>query len=180
MKKILLTALAVSLIALGCSKEEDELPAANAVSGSVSIDSAAPQSANVTAILAANPALDASNLGPPPPATVVDFSTTTEDWPRNANGKKLTDLEYLNQLLEDYTTSRFNFVPNPESAPYKNDEEREAYEASFAEMRKKLRAPISDINQLVKAGVIKAIPPAPVGQKYVINPTSQKVELVAQ
>lgn len=181
MKKFLSMALFVGVITVGCSKEEELTGAPSSAGGGVSISD--PQAASPTSPSSSQPTLDLdpSKFGPPPPAIAVDFSATTaEERPRNVGGKQMSDLEYLNQLLEELATSRFNYVPSPESAPYKNDEEREAYEAKFAELKKKLQAPITDINELVKAGVIKAIPAAPTGQKYVINATTQKIELVAQ
>lgn len=164
----------VSLLISGCGKGDDDLPPPPASPGSISLDSGASAAA-----IAANPALDVSASEPPPPGNAVDFTSISQR-PLNTAGKSVSDLEYLNQLLELYQTARYNYVPNPESAPYRNDEEREIYEAKLAQLREKLRKPVTDINDLVKGGYIKAIPPAPAGQKYAINPTSQKVELVAQ
>jgi hypothetical protein len=42
----------------------------------------------------------------------------------------------------------------------------------------KLKEPITDLNELVKARVIKAIPAAPAGKKYAVNKKTLKVELV--
>jgi hypothetical protein len=84
----------------------------------------------------------------------------------------------LNQILADYNNLRASF--HPEGTPYKTDEERQAYEAALAKAKEALRKPITDLNQLVKDGIIKSIPAAPAGQRYAINPQTHKVELVAQ
>ncbi len=43
-----------------------------------------------------------------------------------------------------------------------------------------MKEPITDLQELVKARLIKKIPAAPAGKKFVINPTTHKVELANQ
>ena len=85
----------------------------------------------------------------------------------------LDDLELLNHLLWNYNEGRATYstdvTPN-----FKNDAERIAYDEAL----KKLKEPATDINDLVKARFIKAIPTAPAGKKYAINPKTLKVELL--
>jgi hypothetical protein len=170
MKKILLTVMAAGLITLGCSKEDDELPEANAgaaVSGSDPLAAASADTGGTAQIVEAfNP----STFGPPPPP-MADLGAA--DRPLGDNGNAMDDLEYLNALVFRFNESRGSYSPEPEPQ-FRTQEEYQKYAAAL----KKLKEPITDLNELVRSKVIKAIPPAPTGKKYAINAQTLKVELM--
>lgn len=89
------------------------------------------------------------------------------------NGMVAQDnLEYLNGLVAHLNEGRATY--STDAMPtFKTPEEKQAYDAAL----KKMKEPITDIEELVKARLIKKIPAAPAGKKYVINPTTHKVEL---
>lgn len=170
MKKTLLSLVAVGVITAGCSKEEDELPEANPGAAVGADPLSAPGSVSGTA--SASPEVfNPETFGPPPPA-MADFGAA--DRPLGDNGNSMDDLEYLNALVFRFNESRATYSPEPEPQ-FRTQEEYQTYSAAL----KKLREPITDLNELVRFKVIKAIPPAPTGKKYAINAKTLKVELIA-
>jgi hypothetical protein len=169
MKQTLFIGILAGVLAAGCSKEE-ELTIAEPASPSVSaVDPMATPTANANA--AQTPEVfDPSKLGPPPPP-IADFSSNAR--PLDNDGRAMDDLAYLNNVLFNYNESRGTYstdvIPN-----FKNDAERQAYDEAL----RKLKEPITDLNELVRAKVIKAIPAAPAGKKYTVNKKTLKVELV--
>lgn len=102
---------------------------------------------------------------------MADFAAA--DRPAGNDGAAMQDLEYLNALLFRVNESRgswsTDYVPN-----FKTEAEQQAYDAAL----KKLKEPITDLNELVRIKALKAIPSAPAGKKYAINSKTLKVELI--
>lgn len=171
MKHTLSLIVAIGVLSAGCShNEDDELPAAN---GQVSA---------ADPLISGNPSPGGTESGPPDPMTLlprpaetlIDFSSNAADRPLDDNGKTMDDLAYLNNLVFNLNEGRATYVSDviPE---FRNDAERLAYEAALA----KAKEPVKDLEELVRLKVIKAIPAAPAGKRYAINPTNGKVELTS-
>lgn len=173
MKQILLITLVAGGLVVGCGKEEDELPPP---SSSAPVNATDPVSAGGASVAGATTTqtpepFDPSKVGPPPPPT-VDFGDNGAR-PVGNLGEQLNDLELLNHILFTYNEGRgtysTDYIPN-----FKSDAERLAYDEAL----RKLKEPITDLNELVRLKVIKSIPAAPAGKKYAVNKKTLKVELV--
>ncbi len=172
MKQILSIALVLGVITVGCSKEEEELPAAAPVTGgaSVTADPLANPAAGGATTATPEP-FDPSKVGPPPPP-MIDFAAAEK--PVGNFGEEFKDhLEMLNHILFNYNEGRGTYSTDV-IPTFKNEAEQRAYDEAL----RKLKEPITDLNELVKAKVIKAIPAAPAGKKYAVNKKTLKVELV--
>lgn len=101
------------------------------------------------------PEMPVSDADAPP---AVDFDDPNAR-PVDADGKSATDLDLLNLALEAARQK----ASAPGSMKGRTMEEQMASTAPVAS------APINSVEDLVKAGVIKAVPPAPDGKKYVIK-----------
>lgn len=149
----------------GCNSKEDSAdvaaPAA-ATPAAVSISEATPATAPPPAATPGAPAMAA-------PAA-IDFSQAER--PVNAQGQVMSDIEYLNHLVHEVNESRVSDVSIPDKA-FKTEAEQMAYEEAMQQRK----APVKDLKELVTAGVLKELPPAPAGQNYVIDPASGKVVL---
>jgi hypothetical protein len=158
--------MAVLLLASsGCTpKEEAEgLPSAPGSTGeAVSIES-------VTENKTVPSSPDA--VTPPQAIPAIDFAQAER--PINAQGNAMSDLEYLNHLVEQVNESRVSDIEIKQKA-FKTEAEQVAYEEAEQQKRK---GPIRDLNELVTAGVLKALPTAPGGQRYTIDATTGKVVL---
>lgn len=117
----------------------------------------------------------ASPAAPPAPAP-VDFATV--DRPFTTAGKPITDLEWLNQIVQGYLMG--NVTPNTAlpKGKYNSPDEQFAAEAAAMEKQFKSAPKLNDLSDLVKAGLIKNIPAAPPGKKYVLDQKSGTVLLV--
>lgn len=119
-------------------------------------------------------------VAPPPsvanataaPSATAAIATTQEERPVNDQGQVMSDLEYLNYLVHEVNESRITDVGVPQKA-FKTEEEQMAYEEAMA----KRMGPVKDLNELVTAGAIRALPEAPAGQHYTLDPTTGKVVL---
>ncbi len=174
MKRILFIATVVGLTAFGCGggKDDEALPSANTAAPAVAVDPMANPAA--TANTAAPEAFDPTKIGPPPSSIVTVDIAAGAPRPLGNQGQPLeNDLELLNYLL-------WNF--NEGKATYSTDViptfKTEADALAYQEALKKYKEPTTDLNDLVKGRVIKAIPAAPAGKKYAVNPKTYKVELV--
>lgn len=74
------------------------------------------------------------------------------------NGKQLNVLQYLQQAVGQYDRLR------PGSAYGDNPG----------------WPPLTDLNQLIKVGLLKSLPAAPPGKKFVLDPQTMKVSLANQ
>ncbi len=156
-------ALMMALLA-GCTPKEDEAPGTSG-------PTPAPQAEAVS--ISQN-----TETAPPPPgglaaptaSAAIDIAQAER--PKNAQGEAMNDLEYLNHLVAQMNEFRVNPQEIQQKA-FKTEAEQLAYE----EAQQKAQAPVKDINELVTAGVLKALPQAPGGQKYAIDPTTGKVVL---
>lgn len=92
--------------------------------------------------------------------------------PVNAQGQTMSDLEFLNHLVQEVNESRISDVEIPQKA-FKTEAEQVAYEEAM-QKRKEL---VRDLNELVTTGILKALPQAPAGQRYAIDPATGKVVL---
>ncbi|MCD6051426.1 MAG: hypothetical protein K0Q55_2830, partial [Verrucomicrobia bacterium] len=84
------------------------------------------------------------------------------------------DLEYLNHLVQQVNESR-TAPKEINQKSFKTEAEQLAYEE--AQQQALNRGPVKDLNELVSSGVIKAMPTAPAGQRYVLDATTGKVVL---
>jgi hypothetical protein len=154
------------LVLAGCTAEEEVT--------SPDSGGAAPLSLDVNAVSGADqvPSLSA----PPPPAPAVSFES--ESRLTDENGRPLSDLELLNKAIEIYEMRLVTEVPMAQGDRKFNSFEEESA-ALAAEMEKKV-VPLTDLSDLVKAGVVKAIPSAPPGKKYVFDKEKSRVVLTDQ
>ena len=106
----------------------------------------------------------------PPNAAAPDFASAPR--PNNGQGNPMSDLEYLNHLVFQLNESR-TVPPETKQMQFKTEAEQSAYEAA----QQQRQAPVKDLNELVTAKVLKALPVAPNGQHYAIDPASGKVVL---
>ncbi len=117
----------------------------------------------------------------PPPSTPVPGAQTAQaipaiteiERPTNAQGNPMSDLELLNHLVQELNESRVSDADIPQKT-FKTEAEQMAYEAAQEQLRK---GPVKDLNELVTAGILKALPQAPAGQRYAIDATTGKVVL---
>ncbi len=96
--------------------------------------------------------------------------------PINDAGQRLADLDYLNLLLQSYVEGRSSAAYMPKG-PFKSEAEEMA---AIEKAERQKSQPVTDLNELVRAKFIKAIPQAPAGKKYAIDPKTGKVVLADQ
>ncbi|MEW6305635.1 MAG: hypothetical protein AB1705_19320, partial [Verrucomicrobiota bacterium] len=111
--------------------------------------------------------------GPETPAQPPAIDFASESRPTNERGEAMSDLDLLNQILSDYQEARAT-TSSGEIRAYKT----EAEEVAAMEAQQKAAEPVKDLSELVRAGVIKAVPAAPPGKKFAIDPKTHKVVLV--
>ena len=161
--------LVLSLTAAGCGKQEPaslaapSAPTASAPSTMPSLDTGAPVTTTPTT------AKEAETEAPPP---AIDFASLER--PTDEHDRPLSDLELLNQVLFNYNEARAT-GGNVIQRTYKSEDEQLAAEAAQLQ---RSTGPVTDLSELVKAGLIKAVPAAPAGKKYAIDPQTHKVVLV--
>ncbi len=117
----------------------------------------------------------------PPPSTTLPVAQTAQgipaiteiERPTNAQGNPMSDLELLNHLVQELNESRVSDVDISQKT-FKTEAEQVAYEAAQEQLRK---GPVKDLNELVTAGILKALPQAPAGQRYAIDAATGKVVL---
>lgn len=108
--------------------------------------------------------------GAQPNSAALDFASAPR--PKNEQGDPLSDLEYLNHLVFQLNESR-TVVAEIKQMQFKTEAEQAAYEAA----QQQRQGPVKDLNELVTAKMLKALPVAPNGQHYAIDPASGKVVL---
>jgi len=125
-------------------------------------------------------AAGSATVAPPPSTTVpaaqaaqVIPAITEIERPTNAQGNPMSDLELLNHLVQELNESRVSDADIPQKT-FKTEAEQVAFEAAQEQLRK---GPVKDLNELVTAGILKALPQAPAGQRYAIDATTGKVVL---
>lgn len=91
-------------------------------------------------------------MAPPPP---IDFATVTRT--SVGHGAATSDLDILNEALERYRNS----APPPGTAVSEEGTRQ-----------------ISDLSQLVKAGMIKALPAPPAGKQFALDSKTGQAVLV--
>jgi hypothetical protein len=166
MTKLTLMIVTVGMAALtGCQKESaPSAPAPNATpppSGSINVTAPAPAAPDASA---AQPP-STPGAAPAAPADAANANPSPEGLPMtDDSGKVLDTLGGLQRAVEYYTRVLVPRVPV--------DEEEEK--------RFKPVPPLKDLQQLVEYKVIRAVPAAPAGKKYVYDPISGKVKLENQ
>lgn len=102
---------------------------------------------------------------PPPPAVTgaASHATTTATVAVNREmqddeGKPITVVQYVQRAVDAYERMRYASVEG-DKPPW---------------------PPLQDLSQLVKVGILKTLPPAPAGEKFVLDPRTQKVSLAGQ
>jgi hypothetical protein len=161
----LLLVVCLALGLCGCSPKEEDSSSLNSASQnteavSIELDAAKPASP------------DQINAATPPPNSIPAMDFAQVQRPINAQGDTMTDLEFLNHLVEQINEARSTDVEIKQKA-FKTEAEQMAYEES----QQKSKEPVRDLNELVAAGVIKTLPSAPNGQRYAIDTTTGKVVL---
>lgn len=115
-----------------------------------------------------SPAAPTAGVATPPQA--ADLSSMQR--PINDQGNPMSDLELLNHLVHQVNESRAA-GPEIKQMQFRTEAEQSAYEAA----QRQKQGPVKDLNELVAAKVIKALPTAPAGKRYAIDATSGKVVL---
>lgn len=154
----------IAAVAIGCSQKEEIVPAAPAASA---------EAAQATVSIGG----PAAQIAPPPSASATvapsaGISLAAADRPINAQGNPMSDIEFLNHLVSELNESR-TIPTEGNQKTFKTEAEQMAYE----EAQQKQKGPVRDLNELVTAGILKQLPPAPAGQRYAIDPTTGKVVL---
>jgi len=112
--------------------------------------------------------------GAPAAPTAIDFATANR--PIDANGRALSDLEWLNRIVQNHLMQ--SALPDAALPQGKFNSPTEEFAAYSAAMERKQKAGVlRDLSDLVRAGVIKAIPAAPPGKQYVLDAKSGSVVL---
>jgi hypothetical protein len=164
----LLVLALLAFLSAGCGSQEAELENVATTAtpapapAAVSIGDSAPPVAPPPTVQGVAPAA--------PISTAIDLSDSER--PINDQGQVMSDLEYLNYLVHELNEARITDVAIPQKA-FKTEAEQMAYEEAMAQRQ----GPVKDLNELVTAGVLKALPEAPAGQHYLIDPTTGKVAL---
>jgi hypothetical protein len=153
----------MALIAFGCSPKEE-----NTQGTAAATQPPAPAAVSIAGTAA--PVAPPPSAGAAAPAAAI--SVAQADRPINAQGNPMSDLEFLNHLIHEVNESRISSADIPQKA-FKTEAEQMAYE----EAQQQKKGPVRDLNELVTAGVLKEIPPAPAGQRYAIDATTGKVVL---
>jgi hypothetical protein len=154
----LVGSVAVISLALGCGPQED--PSDPGAVGSVSQGGAAVAAAPAEASPQTDPAATAPEA---PPAPAFGGETSTEGLPmKDEDGKSMDTLAALQYAAEVYDRLQ---------AMEPVDDDNPAF---------KPRPPLTDLQQLVQYRIIRAVPAAPAGQKYVYDGQTRKVKLVSQ
>jgi hypothetical protein len=156
---VLLLAGALLFIS-ACTPAEDETVPADA--GGSSSTTATPAASSDSGGAAAAASTEAPAQ---PPPVAFGGPTTTEGLPsQDEDGKSMDTLAALQYASEVYERLK--------AMDYPDDEE--------AAKRWKPRPPLTDLQQLVQYRIIRAVPAAPAGQKYVYDAQTKKVKLVSQ
>lgn len=165
MKLIPFTMLVIAAAMAGCGKEETAAPAAPNTPPKQILPALQPSAETAT------PAQPGTAATPAPPAA-IDLATMQR--PVNDKGDLMSDLEMLNQILANFNEARATgATAGTQARTYKTEAEQMAAETA----RQQAVGPARDLLELVKAGVIKALPTPPAGKKFVIDPQSHKVVL---
>lgn len=88
----------------------------------------------------------------------------------------MSDLELLNNALEGYREKKMAAASDALSKKRFSSEAEQM--AAETEATRAANAPVTDLSELVRAGLIKALPTPPAGKKYVIDPKTQRAALV--
>lgn len=170
-KKSLIFIISIGLgLVTGCGGGDSDLgipappPQSGSVSASATVDVTAP-----------NTPAPAGTVAPPAATPSIDFAAVKR--PLDAQGNPLNDLDFLNHLVHQANESR---LAKGSDIPMKDSFKTEAEQMAYEEAQRKRFEPISDLNDLVKDGFIKALPTAPAGQKFALDPATKKVILTAQ
>jgi PBP1b-binding outer membrane lipoprotein LpoB len=165
MKWICLTGLmlALAVMVAGCEGEPDSTAEVAAPVATSAVDISSPATAPVTGAPAETAA--AAALAP------VDL--TVAERPLNGDGSQMTDLEMLTSLVRRHNESLTSVEVDTSNMNFKTEAEEMAYREAQATKSQ----PITEVGQLVAKGLLKALPPAPAGKKYIIKPENQEVVL---
>lgn len=87
----------------------------------------------------------------------------------------MTDLEILNTAVFAYNEANMNRGASANIPTFKTEAEQSAWMAAHQNAAN--AGPLKDLSQLVKAGLIKALPGPPPGKKFAIDPQTHKVVL---
>ena len=174
MNPISATLLVVAIAITGCGKPEPAVPTdspsstAPAQSAMPSLQTGGGPAAPAGPAVAAAPA--------PPPA--IDLAAMER--PANEAGDPMSDLEVLNVILFNYNEALATGAAASKGPARTYKTEAEEMAATEARQRAiDAGGQVRDLSQLVKAGVIKALPKPPAGKKFAIDPKTQKVVLVS-
>lgn len=166
-EKVILISLTALLAGCGQESKAPSQPAVKAkppgaVSGTPApADPGAPPPppAPVTAATPAPPAGNPASASAAPGApTAAPGSDPLFYFRRDEKGQALNDLEALQLAAEAYSR-KAGMSESPDQPVWAN---------------------LTDLSQLVKVGMLKALPAAPAGKKYVVQPKTHKVSLVDQ
>lgn len=154
----------VSGVIVGCSKKEESPELAPPTTSQQGVD--------LSSAATPPPAVVAGPAGTAPAKAPEGIDFAKAKRPVNDKGDPMSDLEYLNHLVFQLNESRTAGQTIVQKA-FKTEAEQMAYE----EAQQKKMQPVHSLQELVDAGVLKAIPTGPNGQHYAIDAASGKVVL---
>lgn len=162
----LITTVAAGLLT-GCGGGHEPAPAAAPPKPQSSMPALAPAAA-------ATPAATAASASPatPAPPPAIDFTAAKR--PLDNNGNPLSDLDILNEAIMSYG-GRSMGAAAVVTGSFKTPEEQVAAMSKQYESQSR---PLQSLSDLVKAGLIKALPQPPPGKQYVFDPKTQRAALV--
>ena len=163
--KILFPVSCIVLLSACGAKEEHPLPPATP-------QKAPDIQASLKVEAPSSPIAPSAGVTAPPPAAPQAADLSSMQRPINDQGNPMSDLELLNHLVHQVNESRAA-GPEIKQMQFKTEAEQSAYEAA----QRQKQGPVKDLNELVAAKVIKALPTAPAGKRYAIDATSGKVVL---
>lgn len=154
--------LSLAITLAGCGEKTDSPAEVAAPAATAAVDISSPATAPITGAPAEAAAVA---LAP------VDLAVAER--PLNGDGSQMTDLEMLTSLVRRHNESLASVEVDTSNMNFKTEAEEMAYREAQANKGQ----PITEVSQLVTKGLLKALPPAPAGKKYVIKPENQEVIL---
>ena len=155
--KATIVGLTCAITIVGCGEKGSSTP---------TVDSAPPaQNANPPASVSLTADAGTPSTAKPLVQAPVVMDLNTADRPLDARGNPMSDVEMLNLVIESYRmgagATSADMATTGGRKPQGPAEEAAAFAAASTP-----KTAINDINDLVKLGLIKAIPPAPAGKQY--------------
>jgi hypothetical protein len=161
--------LIISCLSFGCGGGVDETePEAGG-----SPASALPSVAEGDGSAIGEPGASTETPTPPSAPEAIDISPTGR--PVNVDGSPMGDLDLLNHAIEAYR--ELAHAKAAEALSRRRFSSEAEQSAAEAELARASSTALKDLSDLVRAGVLRALPTPPAGKQFVLNLKTQQAEL---